>query len=195
MSLPFIIYSVSVLPTILIITLYYKKVLPLWVMKVYVMSFLICAFGWEIWYTYGWVDGDHVNLRRTDYLNRAIPAHVNWIVNSLYDAAICLTGLLWVWLAGGKTLRLFHSINVWVIVILFLSFVGQNIFVELVIYKDQLTSDHELSWAPLSPKWIDTITLFGATMKFHVQMTWVLMVPIFFLTVRYFKPQKLDIGS
>jgi len=167
MSLPFIIYSVSVLPTILIITLYYKKVLPLWVMKVYVMSFLICAFGWEIWYTYGWVDGDHVNLRRTDYLNRAIPAHVNWIVNSLYDAAICLTGLLWVWLAGGKTLRLFHSINVWVIVILFL----------------------------LSPKWIDTITLFGATMKFHVQMTWVLMVPIFFLTVRYFKPQKLDRGS
>ena len=79
----------------------------------------------EIWYTYGWVDGDHVNLRRTDYLNKAIPAHVNWIVNSLYDAAICLTGLFWVWLAGGKTLRLFESINVWVFLIIFIAFVGK----------------------------------------------------------------------
>ena len=190
MSLPIIIYSVSIIPAILIIILYYKNVIPLWVIKVYMVSFLICVFGWEIWYTYGWVDGDHVNLRRTDYLNRAIPAHVNWIVNSLYDAAICLTGLFWVWLAGGKTLRLFESINVWVLLILFIAFVGQNVFVELVIYKDQVASDHDNSWAPLSPKWIDTITVLGATMKFHVQMTWVLMVPIFFLTVRYFRPNS-----
>ena len=70
------------------------------------------------------------------------------------------------------------------------SLCGQNVFVELVIYKDQVASDHAISWAPLSPKWIDTITVLGATMKFHVQMTWVLMVPIFFLTVRYFRPKS-----
>ncbi len=157
--------------------------------KVYLTSFLICAFGWEIWFTYGWVDGDHVNLRRTDYLNRTIPAHINWIVNSLYDAAICLAGLFCLWLAGRKTLRLFETINLWVLSILFLAFVGQNVFVELVIYKDQVALNHELSWAPLSPKWIDTISIFAATMTFHVQMTWVLMFPIFFLTVRFFKPQ------
>ena len=190
MSMPIVIYSVSILPTIFILALYYQKVLPLWVMKVYLLSFLVCVFGWEIWYTYGWVDGDHVNIRRSVYLNNAIPAHINWVVNSLYDSAICLSGLLWVWLAGGKTLRLFERINIWVFIILFLVFVGQNVFVELVIYKDQLTTDHELSWAPLSPKWFETIDLFGATMKFNVEMTWVLMVPIFFLLVRHFMPKN-----
>lgn len=188
--MPAVIYLVSILPTIFILVLYFKKVLPLWVMKVYLLSFLICVFGWEIWYTYGWVDGDHVNLRRSDDLNRILPAQINWVLNSLYDAALCLSGLFWVWLAGGKTLRLFDRMNIWVFLILFLVFVGQNVFVELVIYKDQLTTDHNLSWAPLSPKWLDTITVFGATLKFNVQMTWVFMVPIFFFLVGYFKPKN-----
>jgi hypothetical protein len=190
MSMPAVIYSVSILPTLFILVLYFKKVLPLWVMKVYLLSFLICVFGWEMWYTYGWVDGDHVNLRRSDDLNRILPVQINWVLNSLYDAALCLSGLFWVWLAGGKTLRLFDRMNIWVFLILFLVFVGQNVFVELVIYKDQLTTDHNLSWAPLSPKWLDTITVFGATLKFNVQMTWVFMVPIFFFLVRYFKPKN-----
>ena len=190
MGMPAVIYAVSIIPAIIIIALYYKKVLPLWVMKVYLLSFLICVFGWEIWYTYGWVDGDHVNLRRSDYLNKVLPAHINWVLNSLYDAALCLSGLFWVWLAGGKTLRLFDRINIWVFIILFVVFVGQNIFVELVIYKDQITSAHELSWAPLSPKWLDTITLFGATVKFGVQMTWVFMVPIFYMLVKFFRPNE-----
>ena len=86
--MPAVIYSVSILPTLFILVLYFKKVLPLWVMKVYLLSFLICVFGWEIWYTYGWVDGDHVNLRRSDDLNRILPVQINWVLNSLYDAAL-----------------------------------------------------------------------------------------------------------
>jgi len=160
------------------------------VMKVYLLSFLICVFGWEIWYTYGWVDGDHVDARRSTNLSKALPAHINWFLNSLYNAAICLTGLFWVWLAGGKTLRSFQQFNILALAILFVAFVGQNVFVELVVYRNQLTTEHALSWAPLSPKCLDTIDLFGISLKFNTQITWVLMVPIVFLVVRYFMPKS-----
>ena len=47
----------------LIFYLFYKKDLPSWIPKIYLGSFLVCAIGWELWFTYGWVDGDAVNLR------------------------------------------------------------------------------------------------------------------------------------
>ena len=55
----------------------------------------ICAFGWEIWFTFGLVDGDPVDQRRPEALNILIPKHVNWILNSLADGSVCLVA---VWL-------------------------------------------------------------------------------------------------
>jgi len=37
---------------------------------------------------------------------------------------------------------------------------------------------------------LDTIDLFGISLKFNTQITWVLMVPIVFLVVRYFMPKS-----
>ena len=60
-----------------------KSFLPRWVFPVYVISFLACAIGWELWFTYGWVDGAAVNLRRSDALNNWLPRDINWLMNSL----------------------------------------------------------------------------------------------------------------
>ncbi len=188
MSIPISVYTASLLPLVVILTLYYLKVIPSWIIKLYFLSFLICGFGWEIWYTYGWVDGDPVWERRSEELNSVIPYQINWILNSLYDAFVCVSGVFWVWLFGGRTLKLFNGINFWALLILFVAFVGQNIYVELGIYQGQILAEHEMSWAPLSPKWIDTIDLFGHTMKFNTQITWVLMVPITYFAIKKTKP-------
>lgn len=187
MNVAISVYIASLLPLIIISILFYFKIIPFWIIKLYIISFLITGFGWEIWYTYGWVDGDPVWDRRSNAQNKALPYQINWILNSLYDAFVCVSGVFWVWLLGGRSLRLFKGINLWAILILFIVFVGQNIYVELVVYKGQIMDDHEMSWAPLSPKWIDTIDLFGHTMKFNTQITWVLMVPITYCLIKKLK--------
>ena len=72
--------------------LYSYKKLPAWAPLVYVVCFLICALGWELWFTYGWVDGDDVNLRRSATLSAWIPMDINWILNSLADAGTIALG-------------------------------------------------------------------------------------------------------
>ena len=68
-----VVYSASIIPLITIPYFTYKNKIPKWVFKLYVLMFLICAFGWELWFTYGWVDGTCVNLRRADILSYYIP--------------------------------------------------------------------------------------------------------------------------
>ena len=77
----FIVYFSAFIPLILLLKNRHK--LPSWIPKIYLGSFLICAIGWEIWFTYGLVDGDSVTMRRSEALNSWIPLHLNWIVNSL----------------------------------------------------------------------------------------------------------------
>ena len=87
-----IVYVSALAP--LIIYFYKKDRIPLWVPSIYIGSFLLCSLGWELWFTYGWVDGACVNLRRADILSYYIPININWLLNSLGDAgAICLGGL------------------------------------------------------------------------------------------------------
>ena len=94
LRLVIVVYSASIIPLISISYLTYKNKIPKWIFKLYILMFLICAFGWELWFTYGWVDGACVNLRRADILSYYIPIDINWLLNSLGDAgAICLGGL------------------------------------------------------------------------------------------------------
>ena len=52
-----IVYLSALLPIILIY-LKRKDVLSSAMIRVYILSFLICSLGWELWFTFGWFEGD-----------------------------------------------------------------------------------------------------------------------------------------
>ena len=79
-------WFISALLTPIIYLIYNKKILPRSVFILYACIFTACAFGWELWFTYGWIDGDPVNIRRSAALNTWIPQDINWLMNSLADA-------------------------------------------------------------------------------------------------------------
>jgi hypothetical protein len=183
-----VVYLSSIVPLVLVPWLRHRGVLPAWVLRVYVASFLACALGWELWFTYGWVAGDPVDLRRAAALNAAIPKHLNWLLNSLADAgSVCLVGLWLVWRAFGRSdaaLRRWH----WGAFALLLAwFLAQNVFVEMFLYHDQLAVGKPLSWAPLVPTgpWVNP-TLFefrDRTITLQGQVSWILMAPLFYAGV------------
>jgi hypothetical protein len=70
-------------------------------MAVYAYCFGVCALGWEIWYTHGLVGGLLVDARRAPAISESIPQHLNWVLTSLFDAAICVIGLFLIWLIYG----------------------------------------------------------------------------------------------
>ena len=89
----FVVYVSAILPLMLILVLRNKT--PSWIPKFYFIIFLICAFGWELWFNFGILNGDSVNLRRSESLNFWLPQNINWILNSMADAGtISLGGLL-----------------------------------------------------------------------------------------------------
>jgi hypothetical protein len=183
-----VVYWSALSPLIIIPFLRRRNVIPSWVTSVFVASFLACALGWELWFTYGWVDGDPVHLRRAAALNEAIPTHLNWILNSLADAgSICLGGLLIVWFALGRDGSAFRKWSWPAFAILMSWFLGQNILVEMFLYHDQLAEGKPLSWAPLVPTgpWFNP-TLFefrDRTITLQGQVAWLLMGPIFYAGV------------
>jgi hypothetical protein len=98
-----LVHSSALLPLLFIPMLTSRGILPSWVFRVYVASFLGCALGWELWFTYGGWAGDPVHVRRAADLNAAIPTHLNWVLNSLADAgSICLFGVWMTWRAFGR---------------------------------------------------------------------------------------------
>lgn len=193
--LVFVVYMSSIIPLILIPVLHKKRRIPLWVLPIYVASFLSCAIGWELWFTYGWIDGDPVNLRRAAALNTVIPTHLNWILNSLADAgSICILGLLIIWRHFGNPNKVFLQWNWRVFLTLFVWFIGQNIFVEMFLYHDQLAVGKPLSWAPFSPAgpWFNP-TLFqfnDRTITLQGQLPWIIMSFIFYRGLLYYFQKK-----
>ena len=181
-----IVYASSIIP-ILILIKYYSK-LPKWVPAIYMGSFIVCALGWEIWFTYGLINGESVIERRSDILNQWIPLHLNWILNSLADAGtVCLGGLWLVWMMGNKKNNIFDSWKWSSFFILAIWCIGQNIFVELFLYYDQLGEGKNLSWAPLIPTGnIFNPVLFefnGRSVSFQTQLPWLILPPILYLAV------------
>ena len=181
----FTVYLASVLPTFVIVGLYLAGKLPRWIFVLFAASFVVCALGWEIWLTYGLVDGLDVDSRRPVALSTAIPIHINWILNSLGDAAaIGLTGVLLVWWCCGRSDRAFMRWHWGAFVVLLVWFVGQNLLVELFIYQQQLAEGLRLSWAPLIPTgpWYNPVifAIDGRTVQLQTQLPWLLMTPIYY---------------
>ena len=146
----FVVYTAVILPIIIFTT--YRSKLPDWVPSIYLGAFLTCALGWELWFTYGWIDGVSVDLRRSNALNTWLPKHINWFMNSVGDAGAVVMGGLWImWRYAKKDLNVFTKWRWDAFAVLMIWCIGQNIFVEMFLYHDQLSEGKALSWAPLSP--------------------------------------------
>ena len=178
-----IVYVSALAP--LIIYFYKKDSIPLWVPSMYLGSFLICSLGWELWFTYGWIDGDPVNVRRSEVLNTWIPVHLNWLLNSLADAGTISMGGLWLmWKFRKQNIQVFEQWNWGAFSILLIWCITQNLFVELFLYHDQLSEGKSLSWAPLAPtgQFFNPL-LFefnGRSVMFQTQLPWLIMAPILY---------------
>ena len=145
-----IVYVCALAP--LIILYKHRKNIPNWSLVIYLGAFLTCALGWELWFTYGWVDGDPVNIRRSEPLNQWIPIHINWLLNSMADAGTISLGGLWLmWKLSNRNDQIFMKWNWRAFGILCLWCITQNLCVELFLYHDQLSEGKLISWAPLAP--------------------------------------------
>jgi hypothetical protein len=122
-------------------------------------------------------------------MSAAIPQHINWVLTSLFDASIvCLVGLFLVWTCYGFSKIAFREWKWPAAGILFVYFVMQNIYVEIMLHE-QVGQGVALSWAPLIPTgpWWNFV-LFdvdGRNVTFQTRLPWVLMVPIFYKLVLY----------
>jgi len=165
-----------------------KSNLPSWTLPIYIISFLACAIGWELWFTYGWVDGIAVDLRRSDALNNWLPRDINWMMNSLGDAGAVLLGGFWLmWIASNKNQKIFSKWDWRAFIILMLWCIGQNILVEMFLYHDQLAEGKPLSWAPLSPlgPYFNPVLLEfnNRTLMLQSQIPWLLLPALIYRTV------------
>jgi hypothetical protein len=192
----FVVYSSALAPLVAIVAMRLRHRLPEWIWRVYWAGFAGCALGWELWFTYGWVAGDSVNIRRAQALSDAIPIHANWLLNSLADAgSIGLFGLLLAWWLHGRDLRIFDRWHWSAFAVLFTWFIAQNLIVEMFLYHDQLAAGKHLSWAPFAPTgpWINP-TLFNwgdRTITLQGQIPWLLMTPLYYLGVIGLRKQLL----
>lgn len=165
-----------------------KSNLPKWIPTFYLIAIVICSLGWELWFTFGWVDGDPVDIRRSENLNMWLPKNINWLMNSMGDAGAVLLGGVWLmWISHGKDKSIFMKWKWSAFAVLLLWCIGQNILVEMFLYHDQLAEGKVLSWAPLSPlgPYINPI-LFEfneRTIMLQSQMPWLLLPWFFYRTL------------
>ena len=186
-----VVYISSILPLILIPYLHLKKRIPSWSLQVYILFFFVCAIGWEVWFNYGLINGDSVNLRRAEILSSFLPININWLLNSLADSGtICLGGLYLALKAKNKDSTVLLKWNWKFFFILLLIFISQNLFVEMFLYHDQLSIGKPISWAPLSPLGPNfnpiLFTLSDRTVSLQSQIPWIVMTPIFYGYLVYY---------
>tara|TARA_B100001540_G_scaffold34958_1_gene30977 strand:- start:5731 stop:6321 length:591 start_codon:yes stop_codon:yes gene_type:complete len=181
-----IVYLAVFLPLLIYFT--NRSKLPTWIPSFYIVSIVVCALGWELWFTYGWLDGDAVNIRRSEALNTLLPKNINWLMNSMGDAGAVLCGGVWLmWITHKKDPIVFKKWK-WSAFSIFLIWcIGQNILVEMFLYHDQLADDKLLSWAPLSPfgPYFNPI-LFefnDRSIMLQSQMPWLILPWFFYRTI------------
>ncbi|MDC3113229.1 MAG: hypothetical protein ACJ0FJ_02710 [Gammaproteobacteria bacterium] len=181
-----VVYTAVLLP--LIIYFFNKSKIPSWVPSFYIIAVIVCALGWEIWFTFGWLDGDPVDIRRSAALNTWLPKNINWLMNSMGDAGAVLLGGFWLmWLTHNKDNSVFLEWKWSAFIVLLAWCIGQNILVEMFLYHDQLAEGKPLSWAPLSPlgPYFNPI-LFefnNRTIMLQSQMPWLILPWFFYMTL------------
>ena len=185
-----LVYTVSLSPFILFAYLTYKGKMKKWVTYTIISSFFIAMFGWEIWLNFGLLDGQSVDLRRSSALSCAIPISINWITNSLGDVAIVWFGIILLSYFYKNKPSPFENFIIPAFLILLSWFLIQNIWVEIVLYYNQVGGDARLSWAPLMPlgPWFNPslFSIYDRDVTFQGQIVWLLATPIYYLVMIYF---------
>ena len=181
-----VVYTAVLLP--LITYFLNKSKIPSWIPTFYIIAVTVCAIGWEIWFTFGWLDGDPVDIRRSSALNTWLPKNINWLLNSMGDAGAVLLGGFWLmWVTHNKDSSIFLEWKWSAFIVLLIWCISQNILVEIFLYHDQLAEGKPLSWAPLSPlgPYFNPI-LFefnDRTIMLQSQMPWAILPWFFYITV------------
>ena len=189
-----VVYSAASAPLILSAYLILKNKMERWLSLTLISSFVIAALGWEVWINYGLLNGEEVNLRRSEALSCAIPMNINWIVNSLGDTGIVWFGILLVgWIFRNK--ESFKKFYWSVFLLLFAWFMFQNILVEIVIYHHQVGGNALLSWAPMMPlgSWFNPkLQVVGdRTVALQTQSAWIIGSFVFYyLSIYFYKTKK-----
>ena len=181
-----VVYLSALLPVYILLFRVKNHFLQKWFKSIYIFSLTFCAISWELWFTYGWVKGDSVNNRRSDFLNTMIPQDINWLLNSMADAgAISLGGIALIWFIQRKQGHCFNSWNWNSFFVLVLFTLSQNVVVELFLYFDQLAVGKKISWAPFSPlgNFFNPILFsYGnRTLMLQTQIPWLMMTPLLYL--------------
>jgi hypothetical protein len=185
-----VVYTVSISPIFLFFYLTTIGQMKKWITYTIISSFFIAMFGWEIWLNFGILDGQHVDMRRSEALSCAIPSSINWLINSLGDVSIVWFGIIILSFIYKNKKLPFEKFIIPAFIVLLSWFVLQNIWVEIVLYYNQVGGDARLSWAPLMPlgPWYNP-TLFsinGREVTFQGQIVWLLAAPIYYLVMIYF---------
>ena len=191
LRLVFVVYFSSLVPLLLIPYLHFKGRLPSWSLHIYILFFFICALGWEIWFNYGLLNGDNVDIRRAEILSTFLPININWLLNSLADSGtICLGGLYLAMKIRNKGTEVFLKWDWKFFSILLSIFILQNLFVEIFLYHDQLSIGKAISWAPLSPLGPDInpilFTFSDRTVSLQNQIPWILTTPLLYRYLIYY---------
>ena len=124
------------------ILLIVSKKLPFWCLYVFIINFTLCLTLWEMWMSYGLVNGKSVEEREKNNNNT-----LNMVLMSLGDG---LMGVLQIFVAYkicGK--NAFTKWNWKAFSIIFTIGIIQNLLVTALIY--QKINNQEISWAPLMP--------------------------------------------
>ena len=189
-----VVYSSALIP--LIYLLYSYKKLPPWVPLIYITAFIACALGWEVWFTYGLVNGDAVDLRRSAVLSSWIPLHLNWFLNSLADAGTVTLGGFWLmWWMCFKDNQIFSSWSWKAFGVFYIWCICQNIFVELFLYHDQLADGKLLSWTPLAPLGSylnpELFSFNGRSVMLQTQIPWIILPAVIYAAVIKYSNSQL----
>ena len=187
-----IVYLAVLLPLVIYFT--NKSKIPSWIPSFYIVSIVVCALGWELWFTYGWIDGDPVNIRRSVALNTWLPQNINWLMNSLADAGtIGLGGLYLTWLLCSRDNTIFIRWSWRAFSIFMLWCIAQNIGVEMFLYHDQLAEGKMLSWAPLAPFGSyynpELFSFNGRRIMFQTQIPWIILPAIIYKGAIFFNKE------
>ncbi len=160
--------------SIILLVLGAMRKVPLWVTKVYLITFAIMLLGAELWMSLGLVNGESYSDRASDR-KCTISSVINAVIMSAGDGLI---GVLQVYIVR-QVLghNAFDKWNPKALALMLLIGVGQNIPVTYIMRKD--ISVGKISWAPLMPiqclniiqiqeAWIlQSVLMYGILVKFN----------------------------
>ena len=160
--------------SIILLVLSFLRILPLRIAKVYLVNFFICLLGWEVWMTYGIINGDSEQKRGGDNVN----PFLNMMMMTAGDGIVAVAQVEATFKAFGS--KAFKKWNWKAFALIFVIGIVQNIVVTFILRKRLKGAN--ISIAPLMPiktnallqnqeGWIiQPFILYALLVKFHKEI-------------------------